>query len=69
MDRRVYATTARTRLNRGSYYRDRVSLGEGRNERFAQIAADFPVGDIMLAQKIALETDEHATLAVANRCR
>src|SRR5262249_36422725 len=26
------------------------------------------VGDIMLAQKIALETDEHAALAVANRC-
>jgi hypothetical protein len=29
----------------------------------------LPVGDIMLAQKIALETDEHAALAVANRCR
>jgi len=28
----------------------------------------LPVGDIMLAQKIALETDEHAALAVANRC-
>ena len=27
----------------------------------------LPVGDIMLAQKIALETDEHAALAVANR--
>ena len=29
----------------------------------------LPVGDIMLAQRIALETDEHAALAVANRCR
>lgn len=29
----------------------------------------LPVGDIMLAQKIAIETDEHAALAVANRCR
>ena len=29
----------------------------------------LPVSDIMLAQKIALETDEHAALAVANRCR
>ena len=28
----------------------------------------LPVSDIMLAQKIALETDEHAALAVANRC-
>jgi hypothetical protein len=27
----------------------------------------LPVGDVMLAQKIALETDEHAALAVANR--
>lgn len=29
----------------------------------------LPVGDVMLAQKIALETDEHPALAVANRCR
>ena len=29
----------------------------------------LPVSDIMLAQKIALETDEHAALAVAYRCR
>jgi hypothetical protein len=29
----------------------------------------LPMGDVMLAQKIALETDEHATLALANRCR
>ena len=27
----------------------------------------LPVGDVMLAQKIALETDERAALAVANR--
>jgi hypothetical protein len=31
---------------------------------------ELPIGDIMLAQKIALETDEQAVLAVANRhCR
>jgi hypothetical protein len=29
----------------------------------------LPVGDVMLAQKIALETYERAALAVANRCR
>jgi hypothetical protein len=28
---------------------------------------NLPVDDIMLAQKIALETDERATLAIANR--
>jgi hypothetical protein len=28
-----------------------------------------PTGDVLLAQKIALETNEPATLAVANRCR
>jgi hypothetical protein len=28
-----------------------------------------PTGDVLLAQKIALETDEPATLAIANRCR
>jgi hypothetical protein len=28
---------------------------------------DLPIGDIMLAQKIALENDERAALAVANR--
>ena len=27
----------------------------------------LPIGDVMLAQKIALETDERAALAVANR--
>jgi hypothetical protein len=27
----------------------------------------LPVGDVMLAQKVALETDEQAALAVANR--
>src|SRR5262245_48401745 len=41
MDHRVCAATARTRLDRRSQRRDRVSLGEGRNERFAQIAAEF----------------------------
>jgi len=30
-------------------------------------AGDLVAGDVMLAQKIALETDERATLAVANR--
>ena len=29
----------------------------------------LPLGDVMLAQKLALETDEQATLAVANRSR
>jgi hypothetical protein len=28
---------------------------------------ELPIGDVMLAQKIALETDELAALAVANR--
>ena len=32
-------------------------------------AGHLPLGDNMLAQKIALETDEQATLAVANRAR
>jgi hypothetical protein len=27
----------------------------------------LPLGDVMLAQKLALETDEQAALAVANR--
>jgi hypothetical protein len=29
----------------------------------------LPLGDVMLAQKLALETDEQTTLAVANRLR
>ena len=28
---------------------------------------EFPIGDVMLAQKIALENNEQATLALANR--
>jgi hypothetical protein len=32
-------------------------------------AGHLPLGDNMLAQKIALETDEQAALAVANRAR
>jgi hypothetical protein len=32
-------------------------------------AGRLPIGDSMLAQKIALETDEQAALAVANRGR
>jgi hypothetical protein len=28
-----------------------------------------PIGDVLLAQKIALENNELATLAIANRCR
>jgi hypothetical protein len=32
-------------------------------------AGCLPIGDAMLAQKIALETDEQAVLAVANRSR
>jgi hypothetical protein len=28
---------------------------------------NLPIGDVMLAQKIALENDEHTALAVANR--
>jgi hypothetical protein len=30
---------------------------------------DLPLGDLMLAQKLALELDERAALAVANRRR
>src|SRR5262245_2629488 len=41
MDHRICATTARTRLDRGSRPHDRVSVGGGLNERFAQIAAEF----------------------------
>jgi hypothetical protein len=29
----------------------------------------LPIGDVMLAQKLALETDEQAALAIANRYR
>lgn len=46
----------------------------GGSRNYAQIAVwcfgpegYLPVGDVMLAEKIALETDEHAALAVANR--
>jgi hypothetical protein len=46
------------------------------NEHGAQIAVwcfgpegNLPVCDVMLAQKIALETDERSALAVANRSR
>ena len=41
MDRRFCAAAARTRLDRGPHRRDRVSLGGGRTERFAEIAAEF----------------------------
>src|SRR5262249_5963129 len=41
MDRRFCAATARTGLDRRSQPCDRVSLGEGRNERFVEIAAEF----------------------------
>src|SRR5262249_41642296 len=38
-------------------------------DRHLVLRGCLPVGDIMLAQKITLETDEHAALAVANRGR
>ena len=41
MGRRFCAAAARTRLDRGSHRRDRVSLGGGARERFAEIAAEF----------------------------
>jgi hypothetical protein len=42
MDLRVCPAAARTRLDRGSQRCDRIPLGgEGRNERYAQIAAEF----------------------------
>ena len=41
MARRLRAAAARTRLDRGSQRRDRVSLGGGTHERFAEIAAEF----------------------------
>ena len=41
MGRRICAAAARARLDRGPHRRDRVSLGEGRSERFAEIAAEF----------------------------
>src|SRR5262249_2282615 len=62
MDRRLCTAAARTRLDRGPYGRDRVSLGGGRGERFAEIAAEFvrlkvdvivTVGGAVLAAKQA----------------
>jgi hypothetical protein len=67
----------------GSHSGKRYRIRRGRqmnidelDEHGAQIAVwcfgpegCLPVGDVMLAQKIALETDEHAALAVANRSR
>ena len=41
MDCCLRAATARARLDRGPHRRDRVSLGEGRPERYAEIAAEF----------------------------
>ena len=41
LDRRFCATAARARLDRGAHGRDRVSLGEGQSERFAEFAAEF----------------------------
>ena len=41
MGRRICAAAARTRLDRGPHCRDRVPLGEGRAERYAEIAAEF----------------------------
>src|SRR5262249_28667439 len=40
-DRRFRATAARTWLDRGPYRRDRVSVGRGRSERFAEIATEL----------------------------
>ena len=65
----------------GSHSGKRYRIRRGRqmnidelNERGVRMAVwcfgpegHLPVGDVMLAQKIALETDEHAALAVANR--
>ncbi len=41
MDGGFCGTPARTRLDRGPYRRDRVSLVAGRTERYAEIAAEF----------------------------
>jgi hypothetical protein len=63
----------------GKRYRirhDRVVNIDELNERGAQVATwcfgpegNLPMGDIMLAQKIALENDEDAALAIAIRHR
>jgi hypothetical protein len=41
MDHRFRGTTTRPWLDRGSHHRNRVSLGGGHPERYAEIAAEF----------------------------
>jgi hypothetical protein len=50
MGRGICAPPARTRLDRGSHRRDRVPLGEGRAERYAEFATEFVrLIDVILA--------------------
>ena len=68
---------------RGSHTGKRYRIRRGRNMNIDEVSKEgdlgpvwcfgpvghLPLGDVMLAQKLALETDEQATLAVANRSR
>jgi hypothetical protein len=68
---------------RGSHTGKRYRIRRGPNMNIDEVSKEgdlgpvwcfgpvghLPLGDVMLAQKLALETDEQATLAVANRSR
>jgi hypothetical protein len=68
---------------RGCHTGKRYRIRRGRNMNIDEVSKEgdlgpvwcfgpvghLPLGDVMLAQKLALETDEQATLAVANRSR
>jgi hypothetical protein len=68
---------------RGSHTGKRYRIRRGRNMNIEELGKDgahvatwcfgpvghLPLGDVMLAQKLALETDEQAALRVANRLR
>jgi hypothetical protein len=68
---------------RGSHTSKRYRIRRGRNMNIEELGEDgahvapwcfgpvghLPLGDVMLAQKLALETEEQAALRVANRLR
>ena len=67
MGRRLCAAAARTRLDRGPQRRDRVSLGGGRSERFAEIAAEFvrlKVDVIVTAGRVRVLAAKQATSVI-----
>ena len=65
--RRFFATAARTRLGRGSHIAIEVRWAEGRNERFAEIAAEFvrlKVDVIVTAGTAAVVAAKQATSVI-----